>query len=438
MQSSLRLIGRGRRLPHVGFPRLDVCAILVVAMLGCAAWSATISAGSAAPPSKPEIDLAHYWISPGERASLDVIKAAFIAAGGVWHESPSLDYERMRRDVVTRLAVGLPPSAMWWGAEDRSISKVLDFLRPIHELAPDDWSRRLNAAARSVIGNPQQTLQLPITIHNENWAWYNGQRYRQLELSLPRNWSEFLSQAPIFTAHGIIPLAVADQPFSVGKLFNMVVLGVAGREGYTRLFMKADATVFDDPAMQQALRVFLELRRWSSKPNAAKTWDAATRLVSTGRAAMQVMGDWARAEFAAVGVSDQNDIICAPPPGSAGTFIVAVDMFAFLKKEADAYEGQRLLTQVMLRPDIQIQFANHKGSTPVLKNFDVTALHECSKLTLPLLLGDHDWLPSVRTTLPEEPRTRIVSVTYRHWRSGNSTLGEFTADLKAALQPRLE
>ena len=436
MRYSLNLIASQCRYWPLISRHTGIQVVAAAIVLGCAIWSVAPHAESAVTSDKPEIDLVHFWISPGERASLDVIKTAFVAAGGIWHESQSLDYERMRRDVVIRLAVGLPPSAMWWGTEDRTISKVLDFLRPVPELAPSGWGDQLNAAARLVIGNPDQALQLPLTIHNENWAWYNGRLYRQLKLPIPRSWSEFLNQAPELTAHGIIPLAVGDQPFSVSVLFNVVVAGVAGRENFVRLFSNRDATVLNDPAMRRALETFLELRRWSSKPDAASTWDAATRLVRDGHAAMQVMGDWARAEFDTVSVSSWDDIICAPPPDSAGIFVVAVDMLAF-PKEVHADKGQRLLAQVVLRPDIQIKFANHKGATPVLKNFDAMSLHECSRLTLPLLLENRGAaILSARTTLPEGPRTRIIGVVYRHWQSSSSTASELAADLTEALQPQ--
>ena len=383
--------------------------------------------------ASPAIDLAHYWISPGERAALDIFKQAFVEGKGAWSESVSDDYEFMKRDVVGRIAVGLAPSALWWGAEDRGFTKLLDFLRPIDQIAPAGWAQHLNATAMELIGAPGKARYLPITIHNENWSWYNARVYRKLGLPLPVTWAQFLRQAPVLAAEGIVPLAVSDQPWTVRLLWTTIVAGVAGRELYLQLLVNANTEALDDPRMQRALRTFLELRRWSSRPGTAPTWADATAQVREGRAAMQVMGDWARAEFPLVDVSAQSDYVCAPAPNAAGLFIAAVDMFAFPSASTNL-AGQALLARVVLRPDVQVRFANQKGATPVLRNLDAQQLHPCARQTYALLQSPNAVVQSHRATLFEGARVRVMDAVDKHWRTSSTTLSDFTADLRSAFQ----
>lgn len=399
-------------------------------------WLAVNACAQAQPPPQPPmIDLAHYWISPGERASLDILKAAFTAAGGVWLESRSGNYETMKRDVVRRLAVGVQPSAMWWGTEDRSVPNIDEFLRPVNELAPAGWSDHLNSTARIAVGSADESLHLPITIHNENWAWYNRRVYERHKLPLPATWDEFLQQAPVLAAQGVAPIAVSNQAFSVRILFTTIIAAVAGRDIYRRLYLDADPLVFDDARTRKALEIFLALRRWAPSERGARTWDEATRQVDSGQAAMLVMGDWARGEFSSVGVTADSAIICAPPPGGANRFIAAVDMFAFLRSNRDE-AGQRLLADLVLRPDIQVQFANRKGSTPVLEPTAdaAAALHECSRSVISLLNSDESRWLSPRSILAERPRIKLQNVLLAHWRNPSTDIDRFTAELKAALR----
>ncbi|MFV0679170.1 ABC transporter substrate-binding protein, partial [Ottowia sp.] len=373
-------------------------------------------------------------ISRGERSGLTEFKDAFEAAGGLWHETVSPNYDLMRRDVVMRVAVGLPPSALWMGAEDRSIARMLDFLRPIDELAPPGWADLLNPAARALVDSAEQAVQLPITIHNENWAWYNARVFRQLGLALPRTWEEFLAQAPLLAGWGVAPLAVSDEPWAVRLLLSTMVAGQGGPQVYQRLFVQEDPQVFEHPRMQQVLRTFLALRRWANAPGTAPGWSDATRLVRQGRAAMQVMGDWARAEFADIGPQASQDLVCAPPPDGQNLFIAAIDMFAF-PRGATNLAGQKLLTKLVLQPDLQVQFARRKGSVPVLKTFDAQALHACERSVLPLLASAQTQVMAPRSTLDEGPLARWMDVAFRHWRSPDSTLAAVTADMREALRP---
>ena len=60
---------------------------------------------------------------------------------------------------------------------------------------------------------------------------------------------------------------------------------------------------------------------------------------------MQIMGDWAKGEFAAAGKKPGVDYICAPTPSDGG-YILNSDSFAMFNVSGeDKKEGQDLLAE---------------------------------------------------------------------------------------------
>lgn len=56
-------------------------------------------------------------------------------------------------------------------------------------------------------------------------------------------------------------------------------------------------------------------------------WDQAVQLLVDGKAAMNVMGDWAAGYFTAKGWKPNVDYGFAPAPGTRGTFVIVTDTF---------------------------------------------------------------------------------------------------------------
>ena len=89
-------------------------------------------------------------------------------------------------------------------------------------------------------------------------------------------------------------------------------------------------------------------------------------MVIKGDAGMQVMGDWAKGEFAAAKQEAGQGLLCAPLPGHRRRCIYNIDMFAmFQLKVPDRHAGARLaLAKAMMSPEFQEPFNVIKGSVP--------------------------------------------------------------------------
>lgn len=402
--------------------------------LALALFAITANVANAEPKT---VEFVHFWISKGERASLDMIAEKFRKLGGDWSDTTSQDYEYMKRDALMRMAVGFPPTAIWLGGEDVVSIAGMNIVRKLDDVAAEyQLSSQLYAFVMDKAKVNQNLIALPITIHNENWAWINIKVYRDLNLHVPNNWDDFLKQAPIFVKHGIMPLAISDQDWNVRLLFTTLIAGVAGPELYRCFYEKEDLSVLTEPKLQRALTILGQLRQYRPKTGMVRTWTDATQLIIDGKAAMQIMGDWAKGEFTAFGKQPGRDFACTPVPEADKSFIAALDLVAFpLVKGQDEQAGQRLLTEVLIDKDTQIDFANKKGSIPVLRNITPGMLDACAASSLPKLIDEHNRLFSPRLTMREQMRTDIQKTIADFWKNPAISVKDVTLQLKSLFKP---
>lgn len=403
--------------------------------LAAPAASAASAPSAAQAINAPRMEFAHYWISPGERASLDVIAKRFAARGGQWIDTPSPDYEFMKRDSFVRIAAGFPPGAMWLGADDVTSINALGVITPLNSWASEDgWRKFLYDFLWAEVSSKGEVVGLPLTLHNENWAWFNAKLYRRLQLPLPKTWDDVLAQAPVFARAGLLPLAISDQPWNLRLLFTTMIAGAAGPDLYRRLYTQEDPTVFDHPRVLRVLKILDRLRAYKPPPGKVKTWNAATALVIQGQAGMQVMGDWAKGEFASVGTSPQMDFVCAPVPEAERIFITAVDMLAFPRlRDAPGVAGQRLLARLVLEPGLQADFARKKGSLPVRPDVPAASLDACAAASRPRLNDASMRLASPRSATSEQARVAMQAQLAAFWNQPEMDVETLRAGLKKAL-----
>ena len=101
-------------------------------------------------------------------------------------------------------------------------------------------------------------------------------------------------------------------------------------------------------------------------------------MVMRGEAAMQIMGDWAKGEFAAAGKVPGVDYICASTPSENG-YLLNSDSFAMFNVSGeDNVEGQALLAELILGTDFQETFNVLKGSIPARTDVPRDSFDDCA------------------------------------------------------------
>lgn len=170
-------------------------------------------------------------------------------------------------------------------------------MEPLNELyEAEGWNDKFPQDLIDLVSSDGSIWSVPVNIHRGNVLWYNKKVFDDNGLTVPTTFDEFFAAADALKAKGITPLALGDkEPWAATHLFETVLLGTLGADGYRQLWT-GDLS-FDDPKVKEALETFKRMLTYVNEDHAARNWQDASQLVSSGEAAMNVMGDWAKGYF---------------------------------------------------------------------------------------------------------------------------------------------
>jgi len=218
---------------------------------------------------------------------------------------------------------------------------------------------------------------VPVNIHRSNVLWYNKKIFADNGLTPPTTFDEFFAVCEALKAKGITPHIMGSSgAWQVGHLFESVLLGTLGADGYRGLW--TGATPWTDPGVAQALENFKRMVDYANSDHPALSWDGAAAYIIEGKGAMYIMGDWANGEFTKYEFTDYG---WTPPPGTKGVFMALSDSFA-LTKEAPNPENARNWLSVCGSKEGQEAFNPKKGSICARTDCDPALFNEYLKSAL--------------------------------------------------------
>src|SRR5437899_12209136 len=83
-----------------------------------------------------------------------------------------------------------------------------------------------------------------------------------------------------------------------------------GIEKRDQMYGKKDTALAGGPEVLKTLTQLKSLKQYTDEGHANRNWNDTTNLVIQGKAGLQIMGDWARGEFSAAGLTGVNDFGC--------------------------------------------------------------------------------------------------------------------------------
>jgi glucose/mannose transport system substrate-binding protein len=291
-----------------------------------------------------EGEVIHWWTSNSEAAGVKVFAGAFNVKGGKWVDSAVAGGSAARAALLNRIAGGNPPAAGQW-VIGPVVGEMVEqgVLNPVTSVTIDDMRRDFSPQFVKLMTREDKVYAVAAGVSGDNWMWINAKVYKDLGLQPPKSWDEFLTQAEKIRAAGIIPLAMGGDSIQEAALFRSVLLGVAGMEVYKKIFLDHDtATAASEPVVR-SFATFLKLKTLTDPGITGRKWNAATSMVIKGQAALQVVGTWAKGEFAAAGKAPGVDYLCALAPGNDG-YVMSVATIIFPKTQnGDQIKAQNLL-----------------------------------------------------------------------------------------------
>lgn len=371
-----------------------------------------------------DLEVTHWWTSGGEAAAVAELAKAFDndGHGDHWVDGAIAGSgDTANPIIISRILGGNPMGAtqMNTGRDAEDLIKA-GLMLDLTDLAKkEDWED---------IIRPKQVFApchynghiycVPVNIHSWQWLWLNRHVFENNGMAVPANWDEFVADFPKLKEKGIIPLALGPT-WTVMGAFQVMIPSIGGPDLYLKINRDKDADAVRSAAFKKVLQAFADVRDNFNPDTQTGTWNEATNLVIQGKAAGQIMGDWAQGEFQVAGQTAGTDYDCLPGLGVHLIADTSGDSFYFPKQDnPDITAAQLRLAHVLLEPKTQLAFNLKKGSAPVRGDVDLSSANACMKKMLDIL-DNHpeNVLPSGEATLSSDTNQQLQDL-----------MGQFFAD----------
>ncbi len=389
-------------------------------MLALAVLAALASRAHAEPAAAPaRAEVLHWWTSGGESAAARTLADAFRAAGGTWIDTAVAGSEQARAVAVSRVAGGNPPTAALFNAS-RQFRDLVDQgqLTALDDVARQGgWDRVMPPAILDAVRVNGHVYAAPVDIHMTAWIWYSKAAFKKAGIAAePRSVEELFQALDRLRAAGLIPLAHGGQPWQDSIVFRAVLASVGGRDLYLRVFRDRDPRAIESPEFRQVLLTFRRLHGYVDAGSPGRHWNDATGLLVAGRAGVQIMGDWVRAEFSAARQRAGVDYGCLPGLGEHAPYVIQADAFVFPKnRDAATARTQALLATTVTSPAVQVSFSSRKGSLPVRSDVELPSPDPCVALAAALMRDRARQLPNDEMFLTPDQAGAMADVLTAYW-----------------------
>lgn len=337
--------------------------------------------------SKGTVEVVHWWTSGGEAAAVKVLRELVEKDGYTWKDSAVAGGAGAAAMTVlkTRVISGNPPGAAQIKGPDLQEWGALDLLAPLDDVAKaNNWDGLLSKTVANTMKYDGHYVAVPVNIHRVNWLWINPEVFKKAGIDkAPTTLDELYAAGDKLKAAGFVPLAHGGQPWQDSTVFEGLVLGIMGADGYHRAFVEHDEATLTSAQMTEVFSALKKLSSYMDDNRAGRDWNLATAQVIQGKAGMQIMGDWAKSEWTAAGKVAGKDYQCVPMPGTTGSYTYNIDSLAMfkLKNEGDI-AAQHALARIALEPEFQYVFNENKGSIPVRPDLDMSKFDSCAQASM--------------------------------------------------------
>jgi len=325
-----------------------------------------------------DIEVVHGWAASSEARAVSEIKALLNAQGHHWADAQGDNSPSALR--ARALAGNAPTAAAIGGVKIQNWAKE-GVLADLNEVAnAQGWSRVLPAVLDTMMKANGQYVAVPLGVARVNMFWINAAVLRRAGVNAPKSWDDFFVIAEKLKQMGTPMLAVGEQAWQIATMFEAITCGLGGAAFYNAAFSQLDQAALNGPVMIRCLETLRQMKPYCTPDSAGREWNLATADVINGRAAMQLMGDWAKGEFAQAGKTQGVDYLCVPSPTQNGEYSFAADTLTMFKQtEPRLIAAQRDFVSLLMSTEGQEVFNLYKGNIPARTDVNINRYDDYAK-----------------------------------------------------------
>ncbi len=154
----------------------------------------------AAEETTPQFELLHLWAEQAEQHALATLSEPMKAAGVVWSEQiVKTNFHGVRETFGERLALGIPPTAVFWIGGGPAVAELIDrgvFIEIEPVTGQGAFANLLLPEVFEAVSYGKNISVLPVGIHLQNFIVYNKRILDEIGATAPpENWDVFVSYA---------------------------------------------------------------------------------------------------------------------------------------------------------------------------------------------------------------------------------------------------
>ena len=338
-----------------------------------------------------ELEVTHWWTSGGEAAAVAEFAKAFDATGNKWVDGAIAGSGSVARPIIiSRILGGNPMGATQLNpGSDADELIAAGLMQDLTELATkEDWAHILRPASQlASCTKDGKVYCVPVNLHSGQWMWTNRKVFEDNGMTPPTNFNELIALAPALQAKGIQPLSLS-QGWPVTLMVNDILVAIAGVDNFVAVYKDRNMDVARGAEFGKVFEALAAVRQFAPADKMVPQWNEAVALVIEGKAAANIMGDWAGGEFAVAGLVAGKDYDCLPGLGVTPVLDTGGDVFYFPKNADPAVTAaQMTLASTLVTKEVQVAFNLKKGSLPMRADVDLSMANDCMQKGLQIL--DH-------------------------------------------------
>jgi len=323
-----------------------------------------------------QVEIFSWWTGGGEEEGLNAIYEVFkseypdveiinaTVAGGAGTNAKAV--------LKTRMIGGNPPDSFQvHGGMELTDTYVVTGKMESLTAHLKEWGiyDKFPADIMEICSYEGEVYSIPVNVHRGNVLFINKEILDKVGISsVPGNWPEFIETLKKIKAAGYVPLSLGDKnKWTATHLFETILLSTMGPYNYNGLWN--GRVNFSYQGVKDALDILLELMDYVNDDHAALTWQDATLMVFEGKAAFNVMGDWAEGYLKTLGWTPGKEFNWMTVPGTKGAFMIVTDTFGLPKGTPNRENALKWL-KIVASVEGQDAFNPIKGSIPARLDAD--------------------------------------------------------------------
>ena len=270
------------------FPKRLLAGVAVLAIAASACTSST--------PSTGQVTIEWWHISTGQpgKSIFQGIADTYMAAhSNVKINITVLENEAFKTKLATAMQSGTPPDLFQsWGGGTMAAQADAGNLKDITSDI-SSWKDTVNAGALGIYAYKGKQYGVPWDMGMIGF-WYNKDAFTKAGISAPpTTWADYLTDVGKLKASGIAPLAIAGKDeWPSMHLWTYLILRMAGYDALQTMVQSGNWNTDDCKAAGAEVVKLNALDPYQDGYKSA-TYDNEAATVANGKAAMELMGQWA-------------------------------------------------------------------------------------------------------------------------------------------------